>query len=114
MKDWKDMLGAAFGIDPAAAQSQAEQATEPAARSAAEQQGNTVVHVVLEKKGRNGKQATIVTDLACDDDALKELARELKQVCGTGGSARGGEILIQGDKRAEVTSLLKQKGFKVR
>ena len=112
MQDWKDMLGAAFGIDPT--QQQEDEPTPAKPLSAAEQQGKKVVHVVLDKKGRHGKQATIVTDLDCDDEALKELARELKQVCGVGGSARDGEILIQGDKREAVAAHLCKKGFKVK
>ncbi len=69
---------------------------------------------MLDRKGRHGKQATLVTDLVCDDAALLDLARELKQLCGVGGSARGGEILIQGDQRDKVITHLRQKGFKVK
>lgn len=72
------------------------------------------MNVLLDKKGCNGKKVTLVTDLMCDDETLKELAAELKRHCGVGGSARGGEILIQGDFREKVVQLLKQKGFKAR
>ena len=112
MQDWKDMLGAAFGIDPT--QQEQQEPPQSAPRTAAEQQGGVPVHVIIDKKGRHGKQATIVTDLKCDDDTLKMLARDLKQVCGAGGSARDGEILIQGDKREAVAAHLKTLGFKVK
>ena len=113
MEDWKDKLSAAFGIEtPPAQESLTENQDNPA--SAVSQQGSQVVHVLLDKKGRHGKQATIVTDLQCDDESLKELARELKQLCGVGGSSRDGEILIQGDKREIVAKHLKEKGFKVK
>ena len=113
MQDWKDKLGAAFGIETT---NEPESLThdDNAHAGVTEQQGNAVVHVMLDKKGRHGKQATLITDLLCDDDTLKELARELKQLCGVGGSARDGEILIQGDKRDIIIKHLKEKGLKVK
>ena len=65
-------------------------------------------------KGRGGKQATIVTGFVCDDEALKTVASQLKRSLGVGGSARGGEILIQGDRRQQVLDLLQGMGFKAR
>ena len=79
-----------------------------------QQQGKDVVHVIIERKGRAGKVATIIVDLKCDDEALKALASQLKQQLGVGGSARGGEILIQGDHRDRVMQLLRKKGFIVK
>ncbi len=70
--------------------------------------------VVLEKKGRAGKQATIVIGFTGSDDQLQSLASKLKRKLGVGGSARGGEILIQGDRRNEVTKLLIEMGYKAR
>ncbi len=54
------------------------------------------LHVTVERKGRHGKTATIIDGFVCDDDTLQDIARKLKQKLGTGGSARGGEILLQG------------------
>ena len=73
-----------------------------------------MIDIILDKKGRNGKKATIVANLTLDDENLKALAAQLKRHCGVGGSARGGEILIQGDKRESVLHFLKEKGFKAR
>ena len=70
--------------------------------------------VVLEKKGRAGKQATIICGFQGSDDDLLELASTLKRRLATGGSARGGEILIQGDRRKEVVEILKSIGYKAR
>ena len=70
--------------------------------------------IYFEKKGRGGKQATIITGFTCDDDDLKQIAATLKQKLGTGGSARGGEILIQGDRRKDLPQLLDKLGYKSR
>lgn len=111
-QDWKAKLGAAFNVNPDTVAEDVAQ--EPAPASAADQQGKTMIDIILDKKGRNGKKATIVANLTLDDETLKVLAAELKRHCGVGGSARGGEILIQGDKRNAVLNYLKSHGFKAR
>lgn len=73
------------------------------------------LRVSLDKKQRNGKAVTLVTgfgDLHNDD--LNELGRMLKSKCGVGGSAKDGEIIIQGDHVAKVMELLKKEGFRVK
>ena len=113
--DWKDKLGAALGVEVPKAAEADDAAGQAADRGdAAEQQGKDVVNVMLDKRNRKGKKVTLVTDLHCDDEALKTLAADLKRHCGVGGSARGGEILIQGDLRDKVLAYLKGRGFKAR
>lgn len=73
-----------------------------------------VVEISYERKGRGGKQATILSGFSCSDDELRDVAARLKQRLATGGSARGGEILIQGDCRDRVAALLKELGYKVK
>ena len=72
--------------------------------------------IILDKKGRNGKTATLIVGFGeeYDDRQISDLAAMIKQKLGTGGSARGGEILIQGDRRKDVDSLLKSHGYKTR
>ena len=60
----------------------------------------------LEKKGRAGKTATIITGFPSDTD-IEAVASLLKKRLATGGSARGGEILIQGDRRSDIIEVLK-------
>lgn len=70
--------------------------------------------ILLDKKGRKGKVATIVAGFEADEAEVGAIAARLKQKLGVGGSARGGEILIQGDKRKEVHDALGKMGFKCR
>ena len=113
--DWKDALGQAFNITSPDENDTQEQVSETVDKGdALQQQGKARLDVVLERKGRGGKQATIVTGFVCDDEALKQVASRLKRTLGVGGSARGGEILIQGDFRQRVVDQLLSMGFKAR
>jgi translation initiation factor 1 len=111
-KDWKDLLGEAFNIDANVVQQQ-EQTVEKEL-TALEQQGKKMIDIILDKKGRNGKKATIIANLSMDDETIKKLASDMKRACSVGGSARGGEILIQGDMRERVLKYLTSQGFKAR
>lgn len=71
------------------------------------------LHIAVEKKGRGGKTATIIYGFNGTDDELQQLASALRHSIGTGGSARGGEILLQGDCSRKVTDVLRAKGYKV-
>lgn len=73
-----------------------------------------VVRIWLEKKGRNGTPVSIVRGLSQDREALAALASRLKRACGTGGSAKDGEIIIQGDHRARIAELLEQEGVRAK
>ncbi|MCM1441673.1 MAG: translation initiation factor [Roseburia sp.] len=70
--------------------------------------------IILDRKGRAGKSATIISGFTVDDEAVLELAGLLKRSLGTGGLARGGEILIQGDRCNDVLRFLADKGLKAR
>ncbi len=72
------------------------------------------LHVVVEKKGRGGKTATIVEGFEISDDDVAEIARKLRKKLGAGGSSRGGEILIQGDRKETVVSMLREMGYRVK
>lgn len=72
------------------------------------------LRVMLDKKMRKGKVVTLVTGFVGDPDDLKDLGKELKQKCGTGGSAKDGEIIVQGDFKAKVLEALLKMGYKAK
>lgn len=70
-----------------------------------------LLRIILETKHRAGKTVTIVYGFEGADADLEALGKALKNFCGTGGSVKDGEIIIQGDHRQKVFQYLKQKGY---
>lgn len=113
--DWKaQLLGAAgFSDDELrdAARANEEAAAAKQEKGTSAQRGKLAIFV--EKKGRGGKTATIITGFECPDSELKEIASRLKNTLGCGGSCRDGEILVQGSRREEAAAALRRMGFKI-
>lgn len=111
---WHDRLAALRGtLGPAPEPEAAPEATENTNKASwTDQKGR--VDVILDRKGRAGKSATIVAGFTVADDAVAALAALLRRSLGTGGSSRGGEILIQGDRRDDVVRILAANGIKAR
>lgn len=73
-----------------------------------------IIRLKRESKGRGGKGVTLVTGLPLASNELKALAKELKQLCGTGGTVRDGVIEIQGEQRERLKPFLENKGYQVK
>ena len=108
--DWKDALNALkdSGAVPIDDNPHPKPAKEPAGIQ------KSPLRVLIDRKGRKGKTATIIENFEGCEEELEKLAKTLKQKLGTGGSCRDGEILIQGDRMADVKALLTEMGYKVK
>lgn len=85
---------------------------EPAPEADVKAAAKCKLTIAIEKKGRGGKTATIISGFTESHDEIAALAARLKSRLGTGGSARGGEILIQGDRREQVREFLTKAGYR--
>lgn len=104
--DWKDRLGMVYSTNPDF-QYETEEAEAVETLPASQQK----LRVQLDRKNRGGKVVTLVTGFRGTEDDLKDLGRLLKSKCGVGGSAKDGEIIVQGDFKAKVIDLLKAAGY---
>jgi translation initiation factor 1 len=108
-KDWKDRLGIVYSTNTDFRYEKEEDKTEI---TLSPQKQNLIVS--LDKRNRKGKAVTLISGFKGDEDALKELGKTLKTRCGVGGSAKDGEILIQGDFREKILQILLQEGYRAK
>lgn len=107
--DWKKRLGMVYSTNPEyqfESGDEEEQTTPPPQMQQ--------LYVSLDKKNRKGKKVTLVEGFTGRTDDLKDLAKELKSKCGVGGSVGESSILIQGDFRERILTILADKGYKVK
>jgi translation initiation factor 1 len=104
--DWKKRLGVVYSTNPDFKYTEAVQAEEETLPPSAQR-----LIVAIDRRQRAGKQVTLVEGFVGTQDDLSALAKTLKTKCGVGGTAKDGEITIQGDLRDKVTALLQSLGY---
>jgi translation initiation factor 1 len=72
------------------------------------------LRVMLDKKLKGGKKATLVTGFVGTEADLADLAKKLKNLCAAGGSSANGEILVQGDFKQKIMDYLIKNGYKAK
>jgi translation initiation factor 1 len=72
------------------------------------------VYLHRDSKGRGGKAVTLVKNTLLAEEDLKALAKQLKQVCGSGGTVKDGQIEIQGEHREKIAAFLRERGYQVK
>jgi translation initiation factor 1 len=107
--DWKSRLGVVYSTNP---DYQYDSGEAPETETLPPQKQNLIV--MLDRKQRKGKEVTLIKGFVGNEEDLKELARRLKTKLGTGGSAKDGEIIIQGDFRERVMEFLVSEKYKVK
>lgn len=107
--DWKSRLNVVYSTNPDFEYKSEE--TQDEETLPKERQN---LRVWIDKSSRAGKKVTLIKGFVGSDDDLKELAKELKSRCGVGGSAKEGEIIIQGDFRDKIVDLLIKAGYKAK
>lgn len=107
--DWKKRLGTVYSTDPnfnyEHEGGEEEETPDPSQQK---------LRISLDRKKRKGKTVSLITGFRGKTEDLDELAKFLKKKCGTGGSAKDGEIIIQGDFREGVKEILEKEGYKVK
>ena len=107
--DWKSRLGMVYSTNPDY-QFEQEEIPEQETLPAKEQK----LIVKIDKKGRGGKQVTVVEGFIGKDEDLEDLGKMLKSKCGVGGAVKEGLILVQGDQRDKITNILTTLGYRAK
>lgn len=106
MNDWKKRLNIVYSTNPDyhyQDEDSAQQETLPHEKQ--------LLRVSLDKRNRKGKAVTLITGFVGTNDDLETLGKLLKTKCGVGGSAKDGEIIVQGDHRQKVLEILQKEGY---
>ncbi len=108
MNDWKSRLNVVYSTNPDFKYEKESNLDDPLETLIPNKQH---LRIQLDKRNRSGKAVTLITGFIGNDDDLKALGKLLKTKLGVGGSAKDGEILIQGDFRDKTMNLLTEIGY---
>lgn len=104
----KNISGIVFSTDPdfkpQLENEEHAETLEPAAQK---------LQVLLDKKQRAGKSVTLIRNFTGKESDLENLGKQLKTFCGTGGSVKDGEIIVQGDNRDKIVDWLQKNGYRL-
>jgi translation initiation factor 1 len=104
-KKQADKHGFVFSTDPNFSFEESAQAIETLVPA------QQILKIKLDTKQRGGKVVTLIDGFSGTESDLEDLGKQLKAACGTGGSAKDGQILVQGDHREKVKQWLHKKGY---
>lgn len=104
--DWKDRLGVMYSTNPDFQYHTGDEAEEETLLKEKQQ-----LRISLDKRNRGGKMVTLITGFRGTTNDLEALGKLLKTKCGVGGSAKDGEIIVQGDHRQKVLDILRKEGY---
>ncbi len=104
--DWKQRLNVVYSTNPDF-QYDTEETEEPEELPKNQQP----LRVLIDRHARKGKVVTVVKGFIGPEDSLKALGKWLKTQCGVGGSAKDGQLILQGEMKEKVTNLLKKEGY---
>lgn len=104
--DWKERLGVVYSTNHDFSYDISEKEEVETIKPASQK-----LVVAIDRRNRGGKQVTLVKGFVGTDDDLEDLSKMLKAKCGVGGSAKDGVIIIQGDQRDKVLSILLNNGY---
>lgn len=76
--------------------------------------GKQLLRIQLDKKQRAGKEVTLITGFVGSESDLGDLGKTLRNKCGSGGSVKDGEIIVQGDHRKKISEFLQNQGYKIK
>lgn len=104
--DWKNRLGVLYSTNP-----DFQYETDEVEEEATLPKEKQPLRVSLDKRNRGGKMVTLITGFRGTAEDLAALGKLLKVKCGVGGSAKDGEIIVQGDFRQKVREILEKEGY---